>query len=51
MSDDKKLRKEIGDLREALMTALWWMASSANSPLRIDEVKEIEKIANGKAKP
>ena len=38
------LETKVAALREALGTALSWMAQSANSPLRRDEVLQLLRI-------
>lgn len=41
----KLLKNEIKALRNAFITSLHWIATSANSPLRADEVSKLTKFA------
>ena len=40
-----EMQSDIAALRKALITALAWIAQSANSPLRVDEASRLIKIA------
>ena len=46
-----RLRAEVNAVRRAFCTALAWMAQSANSPLRVDEVRKLIEEAESGAMP
>ncbi len=41
--DIAKVRRELAIVRDTLATMIAWMASSANSPLRLDEAETLLK--------
>lgn len=46
-----RLRAEVAAVRRVLCTALAWMAQSANSPLRVDEVRQLIAEAESGSHP